>query len=97
MILIKKNEDLVTISGHAKYKSGEDIVCASVSSIMYTTVNAILRINESAIEYKDDLKTVSIKIKSKDKTTNILIDNMMSLYMELSSKYPKNVKVESEE
>ena len=97
MILIKKNEDLVTISGHAKYSNGEDIVCASVSSIMYTTVNAILRINESAIEYKDDLKTVSIKIKSKDKTTNILIDNMMSLYMELSSKYPKNVKVESEE
>lgn len=97
MILIKKYEDKVTISGHANYSDGEDIVCASVSSIMYTTVNAILRFDESAIDYIDDKSVVTIKIKNKNKTTNILIDNMISLYNELSSNYPKNVKVESEE
>ena len=78
MITIKRKDDLITIEGHANYSEGNDIVCASVSSIMYTTVNACLRFN------------ASLEIK-------ILIVNMMSLYKELSLKYPNNIKIESEE
>ena len=37
--------DTITISGHANYSDSNDIVCASVSSIMYTTVNAIMKLN----------------------------------------------------
>ena len=85
MITIKRKDDLITIEGHANYSEGNDIVCASVSSIMYTTVNACLRFNASSIEYKDNGKIVSIKIIND------------SLYKELSLKYPNNIKIESEE
>ena len=97
MIVIKKEDNLITIEGHANYSEKEDIVCASVSSIMYTTVNAILRFNKSSIDYKDNNDVVTIKILSEDTTTRVLIINMLSLYKELASKYPNNIKVESEE
>lgn len=97
MIVIKKEGNLITIEGHAEFSDSLDIVCASVSSIMYTTVNALLKLNPSSIDYKDDKKVVSIKILSDDTVTKVLINNMLSLYLELSSKYPNNIKVESEE
>ncbi len=97
MITIKMKSNLITIEGHADYQEKEDIVCASVSSIMYTTVNACLRFNRSSIEYKDDGKIVSIKVLEKSDNINILIVNMISLYKELASKYPNNIKIESEE
>ena len=50
MIKINVRKDLVTISGHANYDEyGKDIVCASVSSIVYTTVNGILNIEKDSI------------------------------------------------
>ena len=58
------NIDKISILGHSGYKgSGSDIVCASVSSICITTVNAIIRIDSNAIEYdeKDGYLTVDIK------------------------------------
>lgn len=97
MITIKMKSNLITIEGHADYQEKEDIVCASVSSIMYTTVNACLRFNRSSIDYKDDGNTVSIKVLEKSDNINILIVNMISLYKELASKYPNNIKIESEE
>ena len=45
---IKKNH--IEIKGHAMYDDyGKDIVCASISSIAITTVNAILRLDEKAL------------------------------------------------
>lgn len=97
MILISKEADKIIIKGHADYSDSNDIVCASVSSIMYTTVNAILRFNKNAIKFSDTLDKVTIDINSKDEITEVLIINMMSLFMELASDYPKNIKIESEE
>ena len=97
MILIRYEEDKITIKGHANYSDSEDIVCAAVSSIMYTSVNAILRFNETAIKYNDNGTVVEISDISKDDTTQTLIINMMALFQELSSKYPKNIQIESEE
>ena len=52
--VIYKNNN-ITISGHAGYKyAGEDIVCASVSSIVYTTINGILNINDKALKVTDN-------------------------------------------
>ncbi len=98
MITVKKKDNVITISGHAGYeKKGEDIVCASVSSIMYTTLNAILRFSNDAISYEDDKKKVTIVNKKGDNITNTLLSNMMSLFLELAMQYPKNIKIESEE
>ena len=64
MILVRVRDNQIKISGHANYSDGNDIVCASVSSIMYTTVNAIMAFNKDAIIYEDDNRVVTINIKS---------------------------------
>jgi len=97
MITIKKKQNLITVEGHADYSKKEDIVCASVSSIMYTTLNACLRFNASSIAYKDSGEMVSITILDETLETKVLIVNMLSLFKELASKYPNNIKIESEE
>lgn len=95
-INVKKENDFVKqvkIIGHAKYNDyGKDIVCASVSSIVITTVNAILKIDKDAINYKEN--TFEMNILKNDEIVNILVNNMLSLLEELMHDYPKNIKFE---
>ena len=64
--LIKDNT--IKITGHANFNEyGKDIVCASVSSIISTTVNSIMNIDKFAINYKDDGKTITI-VNNKNNT-----------------------------
>ena len=93
MIKIIKEMDTITISGHANYSDSNDIVCASVSSIMYTTVNAIMNFNDKAITFEDDGNKVFIKVLSNDDITNKLIDNMLLMFNELKEQYPSNVEI----
>lgn len=92
--LNKENNELkeIFIVGHANFdKYGKDIVCASVSSIVITTINAILRIDKNSIKYNDE-NGVYIKIQKDNETVNKLIDNMLSLLKELQSDYPKTIE-----
>lgn len=90
-VSIKKNQ--IIIKGHANYDElGKDIVCASVSSMVITTVNAILRIDNEAIKYSDD-KGVTIDIIKNDEIVNKLINNLIDLLEELSKQYPKYIEI----
>ncbi len=83
----------IAISGHAYFDDyGKDIVCASVSSIVFTTINGILNINDKAIKYIND-DILEIYILSDDEITKKLIRNMIDLLKELEKQYPKNIKV----
>lgn len=98
MIRIKKTQKKISITGHAFYDSiGKDIVCASVSSIIYTTVNALFKIDKSSIQYSDDGDTIEIINLKNDDITLKLLENMMDLFHQLEIDYPKNIKIESEE
>lgn len=93
MIKIKYNNKKIIISGHANYdKLGSDIVCASVSSIVYTTINGILNINSDAINYVDETNLV-IDVLSDDEIILKLINNMITLLKELELQYPKNIMI----
>ena len=93
MIKIVYCEKQIEITGHANFNSyGNDIVCASVSSIVYTTINGILNINANAIKYSDNGKLV-IEIISDDEIATKLINNMLDLLKELERQYPKNIKI----
>ena len=57
----------ISITGHANYDTyGKDIVCSSVSSIVITTVNAIISLDKDAINY-DDNTGVKIKVLRRTK------------------------------
>ncbi len=93
MIKINIKDNQIKVTGHAGYdESGKDIVCASVSSIIITTVNAILNIDSQAIDYKE-IDGVLINILKTDKITNILINNMIDLLEQLEHQYPKYIKL----
>ena len=94
MIKVFRSNDEIKLTGHSDYDTlGKDIVCSAVSSIMITTVNAILKFDERAISYRRYSDESQIKINKKDKITLLLIDNMMEMLLELSKKYPENIIV----
>ncbi|MBR1413459.1 MAG: ribosomal-processing cysteine protease Prp [Bacilli bacterium] len=93
-VVCSKDNKNITISGHALYDDyGKDIVCASVTSIVTTTINAILSFDNDAIYYEAISGKIVIEVKKDTRETRILIRNMMNLLTELSETYKKNIKI----
>ena len=98
MIKVVCGIDSLSIEGHSGYSEhGNDIVCASVSTAINVTANAILRIDNNAIKYEDNGKKVVIKYISLNDITKSLIDNLIAVLLDLSNQYPQNIKIEMEE
>ena len=94
MIRVLKKENVIEIIGHSGYDIvGKDIVCSSVSSIVITTINGIISINEKAISYQYHDEVMVITNKLNDEITNKLLNNMMDLLKSLAKDYPKNINV----
>ena len=96
-VLLNKNNniiDSIKITGHAGYsEAGSDIVCASVSSICITTVNALIRIDSECINYEETDGYLKVDIKKHSKVVDLLIENMISLLTELEKDYKKYIKI----
>ncbi len=84
----------IEIKGHANFNEhGKDIVCASVSSILITTVNAIISFNEKAISYEEKEGYTKIDVLINEQVTQTLLQNMINLFEELENQYQKNIKI----
>lgn len=98
MIKVVSKKDSIVVIGHADYADyGKDIVCASASAIVITSINACLRINKESIKYKEEKDKLTIDIISKDKDVLLITENMMSMLEELAKTYQKNIKIIKEE
>ena len=96
--IIKNNNIITSISckGHASYAEyGKDIVCASFSTMIITTINAILEIDKEAISYTDNNNLNIVNIK-KDNITNKLLNNLVNMIYELKENYDKNINIKEE-
>ena len=94
MIKISIKEDEILIKGHAMFDDfGKDIVCASVSSIAITTINAIIEFDNTSIDVSQNDGYLKIDILKHNKNVDILISNMIKLFEELEMKYPNNIKI----
>ena len=94
MIKVVKEDNKIEITGHANYDEyGKDIVCASVSSIVITSINACLEFDEESIYYEDLENKIKIEIIKKDEITEKLINNMVFMLESLERDYPKNIKI----
>ena len=95
MIKVDLSKDkLITVSGHSGYEeAGKDIVCASVSSIVITTINAIIEIDSDAIDYSDLDNKIIIRILKEDEVVNKLIKNMILLLEQLENDYKDYIKI----
>ena len=96
-IKLKKENDLVSnieINGHSGYDEfGRDIVCASVSTMTITTVNAIIRYDCESITYNQDEGYVNIVVLKHSNVVDMLLENLISLLKELETQYKKNIKI----
>ncbi len=98
MIKVKVKNNEIIVTGHAGYDEyGKDIVCASASSIIITSVNACLRFDKGSISYKEEKDKLTIRINKEDKSTSLIIENMLAMLKELAQNYNKNIKIEEEE
>lgn len=85
----------ITIKGHAMYDDiGKDIVCAGVSSVVITTVNGILKMDDTLISYKSQNGYVEINVLKENEIMYILLENMIDLLKEMKQTYKKNIKIE---
>ena len=99
-VRIRKYNELIEsikCNGHAGYADyGKDIVCASFSTMVITTINAILEFDENAISYTDTNNLDIINIK-KDNITNGLLNNLVNMIYELKDNYDKNINIKEED
>ena len=87
----------VTIKGHAMYDDyGKDIVCSGVSSVVITTVNAILLFGKDFISYENSKDKFEIIINENNEITDKLLENMLNMLNDIESDYPKNIKIRKE-
>ncbi len=88
------NYSKISVLGHAMYDDyGKDIVCSAVSSIVITTVNGIMSLDKDSLSYMVSKKGMSIKVNSTDRTTQVLICNMINLLKELENNYKEFIKI----
>ena len=94
MIKVEIENNKIEIKGHANYDDyGKDIFCASVSSIVITTINAIIEFDPESIYYEDLNNRILIENLKDDDITNKLINNMIELLEELEKSYKDNIKI----
>ena len=94
MIKVKVTKKCISVLGHADYDDdGKDIVCASVSSIVLCSVEAIANFDTDAIDIKQSNDKLDIIINKEDNITQKLVNNMLNCLKELEKKYPKNIKI----
>lgn len=98
MIKVYINKNKIIITGHADYADyGKDIVCASASSIVITSINAALRLESNSVVFKEEKNKLTIDINSNDKNVLLIIENMIEMLQELALTYKKNIKIVEEE
>ena len=97
---VKKNNDIINelvIKGHAGYDvHGKDIVCAAVSSMAITTINNIIALDDS-IYYEENSGLLIIRIKEDTEVNQKLLNNLVRMFTELETQYPKNIEIRNED
>ena len=80
----------IDIKGHAGYaKRGQDIVCASVSTLTYFFINCIKHIEEDSIKYLNiNDGDVKIKLNISEKTKPLL-EVFQLLMKDIIAQYPQ--------
>lgn len=96
-ISITRENEVITnikINGHAGYDDyGKDIVCASVSSMVITTINGLLRLDDNSLKYEEKDGYINIDVLKHNETIDILILNLVSLLEELQNQYKDNIMI----
>lgn len=94
----RKNNSLCgfSVSGHAGYAdAGEDIVCASVTSAVQLTCNAVTEVLDIKAKVQVLEEEISLKLPEKCDSNAFLFVSSLELHLRvLSETYPGTITVE---
>ena len=84
-----------TVEGHSGFAdAGEDIVCASVSSTVWMTVNGIESQNLAELKYEENDGYVNCHISlNRNASADAMLESLVSFMDELSKQYKKYICV----
>ena len=91
-----KNDKYVSliVSGHAEYdESGKDLICASVSSIVFGFMNAIDALNED-VEISQLTNSITISNHSNSEMIQDYFELVMTQLKTIEASYKDFIKVE---
>ncbi len=84
-----------TVDGHSGFaESGEDIVCAAVSSAVWMTINGIEKQNLASLSYEEGDGFVSCTVNEKfSDGADALLNSLVMFMAELSAQYKEFLKL----
>ncbi len=84
-----------TVEGHSGFsEEGKDIVCASVSSVVWLTLNGIEKQNLAELKYEENDGYVNCHISlNRNASADAMLESLVSFMDELSKQYKKYICV----
>ena len=94
MIVVSVHQDGITATGHAGYAPpGQDIVCASVSTLAQNLIKSIEDLTEDKIKYDLSPGRVDIKYGNLSEKSKTLVDSFFIGIVLIANEYPENVTI----
>ena len=91
-VLFKKENGSIVYfeaDGHTGFsETGRDIVCASLSSVIWSTVNGLENVIGADINYSEEDGHVTCRVKSPSRETDILLCSFEQFVDALQKQYP---------
>lgn len=96
-VILNNKEQIkeIKIDGHVNYNiSGQDIVCASASTLLISSINHILSLDRESILYNDNGKVVTIKVLKNNENSLKILNNMIEMFQQLCDSYSNYIRIE---
>lgn len=94
LIVVKINEERITITGHAQYaEEGKDIVCAAVSVLAQTLIRSIEWLTKDDISYSFSNGIADMKFENLSDVSKKLVDSFFVGICMIANQYPENVTI----
>ena len=94
LIEVSVRKDRITVSGHARYApTGQDIVCAGVSTLSQTLIKSIEDLTQDNIEYSISLGRVDIKYRNLSERSRTLVDSFFVGICMIVDEFPECVRI----
>ena len=94
MIEIKQKKTEISVIGHAGFAPhGHDIVCAGVSTLVQTLIQAVEELTEDEIQYDIQPGTAVIRYGNLSQQAQLLVDSFFLGIRSMAASYPDNIMI----
>lgn len=94
--IYRTNKDITGfhVYGHSGFaEEGLDIVCASISSVVWMTVNGLLNVAKVKLDYTQEDGDVFCTVLEKSDAAKVLLESMEQFLKNLANDFGKHLEV----